>query len=353
MIKLARYLQLAVDRQASDLYFTANAPVMLRIEGEMIAVGRDPLTAEAVEDLILGILTPQQREEFAAQRELDMATEAGGLGRFRANVYRQRGMTSMVMRYIPTAVPRLDDLQLPAVLKELALLKRGLVLVVGPTGSGKTTTLAAMIRHRNETASGHILSIEDPIEYVHANLRAVVSQREVGLDTESYERALVSAMREAPDVVYLGEIRRRATMDACIQLANTGHLVLSTLHANNAPQALQRIANFYPIDQRDQLYLDLSLLLRGIIAQRLVPGMSGRRAAAVGILLNTPYVSELILSRRIEEIPASMEQGGAQGMRTLDGALLELYRKGLVSMDNVLDNADSRSSLRAKISFGS
>lgn len=353
MIKLARYLKLAVDRQASDLYFTAQAPVMLRIEGEMVSVGRDPLPAEVVEELILGILTPAQRDEFAARRELDLATEAGGLGRFRANVYRQRGMVSMVMRYIPAQVPQLDDLKLPAVLKELALLKRGLVLVVGPTGSGKSTTLATMIRHRNETASGHILSIEEPIEYVHPNLRAIVSQREVGLDTESYERALVSAMREMPDVVYLGEIRRRTTMDACIQLANTGHLVLSTLHANNASQALQRIANFYPIDQRDQLYLDLSLLLRGVVAQRLVPGVKGRRVAAVGILLNTPYVAELILSRRIEEIPAAMGRGGAQGMRTLDDALLDLYRKGAIGMDSALDNADSRSALHAQISFGS
>ncbi|HEX7382229.1 MAG TPA: PilT/PilU family type 4a pilus ATPase [Nevskiaceae bacterium] len=353
MTDLQPYLQLAVTKKASDLYFSANAPAMIRVEGEMSPITRTPLPAGTVQDLIHGILTPEQREELERHREVDFALSASGLGRFRVNAFYQRGFVSMVMRYVPSEVPRLNDLGVPTVLKDFALLKRGLVLLVGPTGCGKSTTLAAMIRHRNETQSGHILSVEDPIEYVHPNVRALISQREVGLDTESYERALVSAMREAPDVVYLGEIRRRQTMERCMQLANTGHLVLSTLHANNASQAMQRIVNFFPGDQRDQLYLDLSLTLRAVVSQRLVLGLEKRRVAASEILINTPYIAELILSHRIEDIPAAMAQGQDHRMQTFEDSLYALYKTGAISKENALTYADSRSSLEARISFGS
>lgn len=352
MIKLLPYLRLAVDQKASDLYFTADAPAMLRVEGVMRAVGREPMSAETVRNLVMSILTPEQQESFDKNHDLDLATAAGGLGRFRVNVYQQRGVVAMVMRYIPNEVPKLESLHLPETLAELALLKRGLVLLVGPTGSGKSTTMAAMINHRNEKASGHILSIEDPIEYVHANHRAIISQREVGLDTESYERALVSAMREAPDVIYIGEIRRQATMDACLQLANTGHLVLSTLHSNNSTQAVQRIVNFYPQDHRDQLYVDLSMTLRAIVSQRLVPGVEGGRVPAVEVLINSPYVSELIRSSRIDEIPETLAKGEGRGMQAFDEAIYRLYKDGVISRQEALANADSRTSLDARINFG-
>lgn len=352
MLKILPYLKLAVEHNASDLYLSPDAPAMLRIEGEMTAVGKTQLTAEFVKELVYSILTPEQQAQLDEHWEIDLATEAGGLGRFRVNAYRQRGNISMVMRLIKAQIPRLDDLGTPAVLKSLAMLKRGLILMVGPTGSGKSTTLAGMIGHRNESAAGHILSIEDPIEFVHPNRRSIVSQREVGLDTVSYERALVSAVREAPDVVFIGEIRRRETMEACIQIANTGHLVLSTLHANNAAQALQRIVNLYPGEMRDQLYLDLSLTLRAIVSQRLARGKDGRRRAALEVMINTPFIADLILGRRISEIGEAMEQSSDRGMQTFDQSLYALYQAGEIDMETALTNADSRANLEARINFG-
>lgn len=352
MLKILPYLKLAVEKNASDLYLTPDAPAMLRIEGEMAAVGKSALTAEFVKELVHSILTPEQQIHLDRHWEIDLATEAGGLGRFRVNAYHQRGNVSMVMRYIKAEVPKLDELGVPEVLKSLAMLKRGLILMVGPTGCGKSTTLAAMIRHRNETASGHILSIEDPIEYMHRNRRSIVSQREVGLDTISYERALISAVRAAPDVVFIGEVRQRNTMEACIQIANTGHLLMSTLHANNAAQALQRIVNLYPVEMRDQLYLDLSLSLRAIVSQRLALGRDGKRRAALEVMINTPYIADLILSRRISEIGEAMEQSSDRGMQTFDQALYALYEKGEIDMETALSQADSRANLEARINFG-
>lgn len=352
MLKILPYLKLAVERDASDLYLTPDAPAMLRIEGEMAAVGRSLLTAEFVNELVYSILTPEQAKILDQEWEIDLATEAGGLGRFRVNAYRQRGQYSMVMRHIKAQVPSLDQLGVPEVLKELAMRKRGLVLMVGPTGSGKSTTLAAMINHRNASVSGHIVSIEDPIEYVHPNRRSIVSQREVGLDTVSYERALISAVREAPDVVFIGEVRQRQTMEACLQIANTGHLVLSTLHANNAVQALQRIVNLYPGEMRDQLYLDLSLTLCGVVSQRLVLGIDNRRRPALEVMINTPYLADLILARRIGEIHEVMEQSSDHGMQTFDQSLQGLYRDGLIDLETALAQADSRSNLEARINFG-
>ncbi|WP_029920203.1 PilT/PilU family type 4a pilus ATPase [Nevskia soli] len=352
MLKILPYLKLAVEKNASDLYFTSNSPAMLRIEGEMMAVGKSVLTSEFIKELAYSILTPEQQEYLTRHLEIDLATQAGGLGRFRVNVFHQRNTVAMCLRLVRSDIPKLEDLGMPATLKDLVMLRRGMILMVGATGSGKTTTLAAMIGHRNENAAGHILTIEDPIEFVHPNKRSIINQREVGVDTESYDRALVSSLREAPDVIQVGEVRKRDTMDAVIQLANTGHLAISTLHANNAYQALQRIVNLYPDTLRDQLYLDLSLTLRAIISQRLVRGKDGRRIAAVEVMVNTPFMQDLILSRRIDEIRHAMDQSSDKGMQTFDQSLLSLYKQGKIDMEEALTNADSRTNLEAKINFG-
>lgn len=352
MQKIIPYLKLAVERSASDIYFSAGAPAMLRIEGEMLGVGRTPLTGEFIRELAESILTPDQHEQLRVQHDLDVATEAGGLGRFRVNVFTQRGSIAMVLRYVRATIPKLAELNMPETLRELVMQKRGLILMVGATGSGKSTTLAAMVDHRNEHSAGHILTIEDPIEYVHGNKLSIVNQREVGVDTLSYDRALQSSLREAPDVIQIGEVRKRETMDACLQLANTGHLAISTLHANNAYQALQRIVNLYPDSLRPQLYLDLSLTLRAIISQRLVRKKDGRRVAAVEVLINTPYIQDLILGQRIEEIRDAMNQSSDRGMQTFDQSLFKLYKDGQIELEEALANADSRTNLEAKINFG-
>jgi twitching motility protein PilU len=352
MLKILPYLKLAVEKNASDIYFTSGAPAMLRIEGHMFPVGTTVMTSEFIKELAGNIMTPEQQAEFAERLEIDLATEAGGLGRFRVNVFQQRGTAAMVLRYVKATIPSLSDLAMPDVLRDLAMLKRGLILMVGATGSGKSTTLAAMLDHRNSNAADHILTIEDPIEYIHPNKRSIVNQREVGQDTVGYDRALQSSLREAPDVILIGEVRKRETMDACFQLANTGHLAISTLHANNAYQALQRIVNLYPDNSRDQLYLDLSLTLRAIISQRLVRNTAGKRVAAVEVMINTPYIQELIVNRRIEEIKEAMNQSSDRGMQTFDQSLYSLYKSNQVELEEVLANADSRTNLEAKINFG-
>jgi len=352
MLKILPYLKLAVEKSASDIYFTPNAPAMLRIEGEMVAVGKSLLTSEFIDELAMSILTPEQQAQLRQDLEIDLATQAGGLGRFRVNIFNQRGSLGMVMRYVRSEIPHLSELGMPEVLGDLSLLRRGLILMVGATGSGKSTTLAAMINQRNENTAGHILTIEDPIEYVHPNKRSIINQREVGQDTHTYDRALVSSLREAPDVIVIGEIRKRETMDAAIQLANTGHLAISTLHANNAYQALQRIVNLYPDEMREQLYMDLSLTLRAIISQRLVRRKDGKRAAAVEVMLNTPYIQELILSKKIGDIREAMEQSSDRGVQTFDSSLFQMYRRGSIELEEALANADSRSNLEAKINFG-
>ncbi|WP_029889876.1 PilT/PilU family type 4a pilus ATPase [Polycyclovorans algicola] len=352
MIKILPYLRLAVEHRASDLFFSADAPVMMKIEGEFAAIGKTRMTGEGLRELVESILTPEQQAVLEGDLELDFATQAGGLGRFRVNVFTQRNSLGMVLRRVEGQIPAVDALGLPPVLKTLALAKRGMILLVGATGSGKSTTLAAMIGHRNANMAGHILTIEDPIEFVHPNQRSIVNQREVGTDTESYERALKSAMREAPDVILIGEIRTRETMDATLQLANTGHLALSTLHANNAYQALQRIVNLYPSENRDQLYMDLAMTLRAIVSQRLVRGADGKRVVAVEVLVNTPFIQELILNRRISEIREAMAQSSDSGMQSFDDALFELQHSGRISVEEALANADSSANLQARISFG-
>jgi len=351
--QLLPYLRLATQKRASDLYFTAGSPAMLRVEGQMHAVGKDALKAEQVEAMADAILSEAQRETLTHQRAVDLATHAGGHGRFRANVFFQRGEIAMVMRFVGADVPTIEVLQLPEVLNDLAMQRRGLILVVGATGSGKSTTLAAMLNHRNVSAQGHILTVEDPIEFVHPHRRCVVNQREVGIDVPDYDSGLVSAMREAPDVVLIGEVRQYSTMRACLHMANTGHLALSTLHANNAYQALQRIAAMYPSEQREQLYMDLGMTLRAVVSQRLVVGQDGRRVAACEVLLNTPYVSELITAGRIHEIRDAIEGSRDRGMQSFDHALASLFHEGRITEREALDNADSRANLEAKLHFGS
>lgn len=352
MQKILPYLRLAIEKEASDIYFTVDAPAQIKVHGNFFAVGKTAFTSSSVRELVFSVLTDPQKTELERERELDFATEAGGLGRFRVNVFFQRGEVAMVMRLVNSEVPQLAELGLPTVLSELVLNKRGLLLLVGATGSGKSTTLASMIRHRNENAHGHILTIEDPIEYLHPNLRSIVNQRELGSDTHSYARALRSALREAPDVILVGEIRDRATMEAAIQLAGTGHLCLSTLHANNAYQALQRIINLFPHDMRAQLYLDLSINLRGIVSQRLVRTEDGKRCAAIEVMLNTPFIADLISKGKVDELREAMAQSSDGKMQTFDDSLLGLYRGGRISKEEALANADSPANLETRIAFG-
>ncbi|HSW11973.1 MAG TPA: PilT/PilU family type 4a pilus ATPase [Solimonas sp.] len=352
MLKILPYLKLAVEKNASDIFFTANAPAMLKIDGDMHAIGKTQMTSEFIKELAYSILNEDQQKHLEQHWELDLATQAGGLGRFRVNIFHQRGTLGMVLRYVKSQVPTVDGLGVPEVLKDLIMLKRGMILMVGATGSGKSTTLAAMINHRNELSSGHILTIEDPVEFVHPNKRSIINQREVGTDTISYERALKSSLREAPDMILIGEIRVRETMEACLQLANTGHLAVSTLHANNAYQALQRVVNMYPDDLRDQLYMDLSMTLRAIISQRLVRRKDGKRVPAFEVMINTPYLQELILHKRIDEVKEAMDQSSDKGMLTFDNSLYGLYKQGVIELDEALSNADSRTNLEAKINFG-
>lgn len=351
-MNITPYLKLAVEKDASDIFFTANAPAMLKAQGELLAIGKTVLTRAQVKELAFSILTPEQQEYLEENLEIDLATQAGGLARFRVNVFHQRGNIGMVLRYVKADVPQLNDLGVPEALKDLIMNKRGLLLMVGATGSGKSTTLAAMINHRNENKSGHILTIEDPIEFLHPNKRSIINQREVGQDTHTYAAALKSSLREAPDVILIGEIRDRETMEAGIQLAGTGHLAISTLHANNAYQTLQRIINMFPEEMREQLYMDLSLNLRAIISQRLVKTKDGGRCAAVEIMINTPYISELILKGQVDQIKDAMAESSEEAMQTFDDSLYALYADGKIEMSEALANADSAANLETKINFG-
>ncbi|MDX1653590.1 MAG: PilT/PilU family type 4a pilus ATPase [Candidatus Competibacteraceae bacterium] len=343
------YLKLMADREASDLFFYTGAPVCVKIQGLVRPIGNKALGVQGVREIAYSIMNDEQVREFERELELNFAISASGLGRFRANVFRQRGEVSMVIRYIRGDIPTLDELRLPAVLRNLAQEKRGLVLVVGSTGSGKSTTLASMVDHRNTSGSGHILTIEDPIEFIHRHKKCVVGQREVGIDTHSYANALKNALREAPDVILIGEVRDSETMRYALNYAETGHLCLSTLHANNAYGALERIVNFFPEGVRDQLLLDLSLNLKAIVSQRLVPGLDGGRVPAVEVLLNTPYVAELIQRGKIETVKDAMSQGSESGMKTFDQALYELWQAGSISQDEAIGHADSRNNVGLQI----
>ena len=347
------YLKLMVEKKASDLFFTVGSPVKIKIEGKAAPVGKTVLTSELCKAAAYGIMNDFQKKRFEENLECDFAISLpDGAARFRVNVFRQRGEVGMVLRLIPSIIPTLEQLGLPPILSELINHKRGLILMVGATGSGKSTTLAAMLNHRNETMSGHILTIEDPVEFSHPNKKSIVNQREVGVDTLSYRNALKSSLREAPDVILIGEIRDRETMEAALELSNTGHLAVSTLHANNSNQAMERVINLFPQDSHKQLFMDLSLNIRAVISQRLVTAVDGKRCAAIEILVNTPHISELILKGEIDEIKVAMQESGQRGMQTFDMALYDLYHEGRIELEEALNNADSRTNLEAKINFG-
>ena len=344
--------KLMVDKKASDLFFTTHAPVMIKIDGKIMPVNKMELTPKMVRQAALELMNENQLEEFTRNLEIDFAVSEPGLGRFRVNIFHQRGNVAMVLRYVTPNLPTLEDLGMPEGLKDLVMLRRGLILMVGAAGSGKSTTLAAMINYRNENSASHIVTIEDPIEFLHSNQKSIVNQREIGLDTMSYSRALRSAMREAPDVILIGEIRDRETMQAAIDLAGTGHLAIATLHANNAPETLDRIINMYPTEQHAQVFMDLAQYTRSIISQRLVRSKEGKRVAAVELMINTAHIAELIHKGDISGVKEAFKQTNEPGMQDFDGALLQLYSSGQISMEEALANADSRADLEAKINFG-
>jgi twitching motility protein PilU len=344
--------KLMVEKKASDLFFTANAPIKIKIEGQIHPVNKHVLTPEVVRQTALAIMSPEQREYFEREYEMDFAISEPGLGRFRVNVFLQRGYPAMVLRYISADMPKLDSLGLPDVMRDLIMMKRGLVLMVGATGSGKSTSLAAMINFRNENSSDHIVTIEDPIEYLHTNKRSIVNQREVGLDTRSYARALRGVMRAAPDVILVGEVRDKESMETAINLSGTGHLVLATLHANNTAETLDRIINMFPREQHTQIFLDLSQYLRAILGQRLVYGKDGKRVAAVEVMLNTPHISELVRKGDVTGIKEAIFNSTERGIQSFDVALHNLYKQNRIELEEALANADSRTNLEAKINFG-
>jgi len=346
---ITQHLKLMVDKSASDLFFSTGAPVGIKIEGITRPVGNKILSVGIVKEVAYSIMTDEQQKVFEATLEMNLGLSVNNLGRFRINVFRQRGEVAMVIRYIKSSVPSLEALGLPPTLSRLIMLKRGLVLVVGATGSGKSTSLASMIDYRNDRSTGHILTIEDPLEFLHSHKKSIVNQREVGLDTKSYAEALKNAMREAPDVILIGEVRDRETMEHAIHYAETGHLCLTTLHANNANQALDRIINFFPDSSHHQLLLDLSLNLKGIISQRLVPGQHARLVPAVEVLLNSPYIAQLIQDGNVQEVKTIMEQSTDSGMQTFDQSLFSLYTNGQISREEALKNADSKNNLGLKI----
>jgi len=351
-MNLQPYLKLMSDQQASDMYFTTGAPVSVRIDGSIRPVGKSMLSPGMTKKLAYDLLTPAQIQSFEKDLELNLGVSYTDLGRFRINVYMQRGEVSMVIRYIRADIPTLDELGLPNIYKTAIMQRKGLVLIVGSTGMGKSTSLASMLDHRNMADHGHILTIEDPIEFMFRHKKCIVAQREVGLDTLSFDNALREAMREAPDVIMIGEARDKEVMQEALRYADTGHLCLTTLHATNANQTLDRLLNFFPSDAHNQVLMDLSLNLNCILAQRLVKTEDGTRVVAVEVLLNTPYISKLIRDGRFNEIKDIMAKGNESGMQTFDQALFELFKSRKINLQEALVNADSSSDLEWKINFG-
>ncbi len=343
-------LRLMVSRGGSDLFLTADFPPAIKVDGQVSKMSAQPLTAQHTQALARAIMNDRQSSDFEKYKECNFAIAPAGIGRFRCNAFMQQGNIGLVLRLIPQTVPTIDSMGLPKVLEELALAKRGLIIFVGATGSGKSTSLAAMLDWRNEYSYGHIVTVEDPIEFVHAHKNCIITQREVGIDTDSWESALKNSMRQAPDVILMGEIRDRETMDHAVAFAETGHLVLATLHANNANQALDRIVNFFPEERRNQLLMDLSLNLKALISQRLLPRQDGRgRVAAVEIMINSPLIADHIFKGEVGEIKDVMKRSRELGMQTFDQALFDLFEANQISYEDALRNADSVNDLRLRI----
>jgi twitching motility protein PilU len=347
-------LRLLVSRNGSDLFITADFPPAIKVDGKVTKVSPQPLTGVHTLALARAVMNDKQAAEFERTKECNFAISPQGIGRFRANAFVQQGKVGLVLRVIPQTLPTVDALGLPPILKDVAMSKRGLAILVGATGSGKSTTLAAMVDWRNENSFGHIVTVEDPVEFVHPHKNCIVTQREVGIDTDDWEPALKNSLRQAPDVILMGEIRDRQTMDHAVAFAETGHLCLATLHANSANQALDRIINFFPDERRAQLLMDLSLNLKAMISQRLIPRESGRgRIAAVEILLNTPLVADMIFKGEVGEIKELMKRSRELGMQTFDQSLFELYESNTISYEDALRNADSVNDLRLHIKLQS
>lgn len=346
-------LKVMFEKKGSDLFITSGFPPAMKINGEVVTLNPTALTPEQSLNFVLSIMNEKQRLEFAEHFECNFAIMVEGVARFRVNVFTQQGRAGMILRIINTTIPNLASLGVPDVLKTIIMEKRGLVIVVGATGSGKSTTLAAMLGHRNQNQAGHIITIEDPIEFVHEHNKSIITQREVGVDTEDWHAALKNTLRQAPDVILIGEIRDRETMEYAVAFAETGHLCLATLHANNSNQALDRIINFFPEERRNQLLMDLSLNLKSVVSQRLIPAATGGRVPAVEILLNTPYISDLIFKGDVSTIKEAMKKGREFGMQTFDQALFDLYEDGRISYEQALKNADSLTDLKLAIKLSS
>lgn len=348
-LSIEELVKFMVKHDASDIYITVEVPPMYRIEGVTRPAGNQKFTPEMTEELANSVMNERQRKEFADTNEMNLALFYPGLGRFRVNIFRQMNCVGMVIRQIKVEIMTTAQLKLPLILNDIIMAKRGLIIVVGATGSGKSTSLAAMIDHRNTNTPGHIITIEDPVEFVHQHKKSVITQREVGTDTLSFHNALKNTLRQAPDVILVGEIRDLETMEAAITFAETGHLCLGTLHSNNANQAIERIMNFFPPERHEQIYLQLALNLRAIVSQRLVPTTDGKRAAAVEIMLNTPRVADLIKKGEVDMIKEAMEKAVNEGAQTFDQALFTLYKEDRISYETALANADSANNLRLKI----
>lgn len=350
-MRITEWLKILSSEGGSDLYLSTGAPPCAKFQGQLKPIASDILRPGEIREIANEVMDPTQQAEFEQELEMNLAISVSGYGRFRINIFVQRNEVGIVARNIVADIPNWRNLRLPPILTEVMMRKRGLVLFVGATGSGKSTSLAALIDYRNSNSSGHIVTIEDPVEYVHTHKKSIVNQREVGVDTRSWHNALKNTLRQAPDVILIGEIRDRETMEHAISFAETGHLCISTLHANNANQALDRIINFFPEDRRQQLLMDLSLNVQAIVSQRLIPTVDGKRCAAIEVLLGTPLVGELILRGEIDGIKEVMRKSENIGMKTFDTALFELYQEGLISEDEAVRNSDSANNVRLKIKF--
>ncbi|HEY3700187.1 MAG TPA: PilT/PilU family type 4a pilus ATPase [Spongiibacteraceae bacterium] len=350
---IEKLLNLMVEKGASDLFITAGVPPSVKINGRVVPVTTTPLSPEKTRETVLGVMNETQRREFVQNKELNFAISARGIGRFRVSAFYQRNLAGMVLRRIETRIPQIEELGLPDIIKDLSMTKRGLVIFVGATGAGKSTSLASMIGHRNRNSKGHIISVEDPIEYIHQHEGCIVTQREVGIDTESFEVALKNMLRQAPDVIMIGEVRTKQTMEHAITFAETGHLCLCTLHANNANQALDRIMHFFPSERHSQMWMDLSLNLRAMVAQQLIPTPDGKgRRACVEVLINTPLAADLIRKGEVHMLKDLMSKSNEQGMQTFDQHLYEMYSQGEITYEDAIAHADSANDLRLMIKLG-